>query len=214
VDEREDELARLLEHARAEAPSAHVLTDVRERLLSSASDAVASSAGAAPTATPGAAVKLALPGKLAASALAIGAVIAAVYSASFDAKTPVPRAVPARVAPAAVQEPAPLSAHKPLEPAVIEPAPELVAPSVELRLDGKPLKRARIKVESAPVAPIEAAPTNPSFAQELGLIKAALEAQRAGRIDEARAKLEEHARRFPNGQLTHEREQIEARLSQ
>lgn len=215
MDEREDELARLLEHARAEAPSASVLSDVRESLLSSASEAAASSAGAASTASPAAptaALKLALPLKLVVGALAVGAAIA-VISASFETRAPVPRAVPALPAPAA--EPAP----KALAPAVIEPAPAPApasdAPGLEPPLAEKPPKRLRSKVASAPVtAEVEAAPTSAAFAEELGLIKAALEAQRAGRMDEARAKLEEHARRFPKGQLTHERERIAARLSQ
>jgi hypothetical protein len=60
--------------------------------------------------------------------------------------------------------------------------------------------------------PVPAPPPPDPFAEEVALIKAALAAQQAGRPDEARAKLDEHARRFPEGQLVSERKRIEARL--
>jgi hypothetical protein len=82
-------------------------------------------------------------------------------------------------------------------------------PGLEPPVETKTPKRARTKIAAKEPAPVVEAPSSSAFAEELALIKVALEAQRAGRIDEARAKLAEHAQRFPSGQLTHERQRIE-----
>jgi hypothetical protein len=82
----------------------------------------------------------------------------------------------------------------------------------------QPKKRPIVRAsEPEPVPePVPAlAPAPPSsIAEEIALIKAAIAAQREGRAAEAREKLAEHARRFPEGQLVSERKRIEARLGQ
>jgi hypothetical protein len=156
-------------------------------------------------------VKLALPLKLIAGAVVAGAVVAAaVVMRPFEARevppARAPRAEPVQVAPAPVEVP------RAIEPAAVEPAPEVAMPGLEPPVETKTPKRARTKIAAKEPAPVVEAPSSSAFAEELALIKVALEAQRAGRIDEARAKLAEHAQRFPSGQLTHERQRIEARL--
>jgi RNA polymerase sigma factor (sigma-70 family) len=62
----------------------------------------------------------------------------------------------------------------------------------------------------APVEPSPSAPDQDSLAAELALLQRAREALRDGRADDALALLDQHARRFPRGQLVDERRALEA----
>jgi hypothetical protein len=216
MDEREDELARLLEHARNDVASADVVAEVRGKLMTSiAVDSVPSDGGAsAGSAGSSAALKLALPVKLATSLAVMGAVITAFVM--LDGREVAPAKSPSRVlerTPAVVVPP-PAAMPEVTRGAALEPSVTVETPFVD-----DPAGHSKVKKRGARkpiIAPLEAAALQaapePSFAEELSLIKAALAAQREGRLEDARAKLVEHAQRFPEGQLTHERKRIEARL--
>jgi len=216
VADPHDELARLLDHARADAPSEQLISEVRERVLSSVASTPIGSESAAPHAA-GAAqgvhgLLASWTAKLVVGAVGLGLMTTAYLGQRSAAPEPA-RAPLVEAAPAPVVEPARIEviAPPPPPPAVIQPAPEpqLAAP--------KPKRPAVRHTDEPPVAapaPAAAPAPNVSFAEEVALIKAALAAQREGRPAEAREKLEEHARRFPEGQLVSERKRIEARLGQ
>lgn len=203
--DQHDELDRLLGHARADAPSEHVLGEVRQRVISSLA---AGATSAAPAAVTFGRVRSSWALKLIVGGIALGLVLAAYFAL---------RPAPASREPVRAPETSAQPAPRPIEaiaprlvpPAIVGPAPE--SPIVEPA--PKPHRVARrAQAPAAQVEPAKPPATNASFAEEVALIKAALDAQREGRADEARAKLEDHARRFPAGQLVNERKRIEARL--
>ncbi|MGC4095157.1 MAG: hypothetical protein QM756_46010 [Polyangiaceae bacterium] len=129
-----------------------------------------------------------------------------------------PRAVPA--ANSAV--PAPVLAETPRAPAVVvQRAPAAVDnPPV---LSAPPRSAAPSEVAFAADEPVTAAPASPTptpapvpstLREETALIDAALLAMRAGERERARALLDQHQQRFPNGLLQRERERARARLDQ
>ena len=219
ANDQHDELARLLDHARADAPSEQLISEVRERVMTSVAstpgggESMSPQAGVAAHAAPALPVSWTL--KLALGAVGLGLITTA-YLAQRTA-APEPARAPQVEAPAAPAiEPPPVEPIAPPEPpappAVTAPAPEppVLAPQPKKR----PIVRAS---EPAPVPAPVPAPSPPaisSIAEEIALIKAAIAAQREGRPEEAREKLAEHARRFPEGQLVSERKRIEARLGQ
>jgi hypothetical protein len=215
VADQHDELARLLEHARADAPSEQLISEVRERIMTS----VTGSSGGSESAAPQAGVALhgasALPVswtlKLALGAVGLG-LIATAYLAQRPA-APEPARVPQVEAPLApvIEPPRVEPIAPPAPPVVTAPAPEppVLAPQPKKR----PIVRASEPEPVPAPAPAPSTATS-SIAEEIALIKAAIAAQREGRAAEAREKLAEHARRFPEGQLVSERKRIEARLGQ
>jgi hypothetical protein len=66
----------------------------------------------------------------------------------------------------------------------------------------------RAPAPSTPAVAVDA-PADDALAAELGLLRSAREALRDGRADDALAWLDEHARRFPRGQLVDERRALE-----
>lgn len=215
ANDQHDELARLLDHARADAPSDQLISEVRERVMSS----VASAPGGGESAAPQAGVTVhgasALPASLTFK-LVLGAVGLGLITTAYLAQRPAapePARAPQVEAPRApVIEPPRIEPIAPPEPpapaAVTAPAPEppVLAPQPKKRIIVRPS-------EPRPTpAPTPAPPS--SIAEEIALIKAAIAAQRENRPGEAREKLAEHARRFPEGQLVSERKRIEARLGQ
>lgn len=68
--------------------------------------------------------------------------------------------------------------------------------------------RAKAPPSSTPAVAVEA-PAEDALAAELALLRGAREALREGRADDALAWLDQHARRFPRGQLVDERRTLE-----
>jgi hypothetical protein len=206
-----DELARLLDHARADAPSAQLLSGVRERMLSAT--------GAPPTPIESMIAPRAISAASTGAAswlvkLSLGALLAGLIAAGYQASRPAareakPELAPQTFAPAVPASPSPVelapAPAPPLDGPVTEP-PVLEAPKLKPRRVIRPPQPEPVTRAAPPPAP------SSSFAEEVALLKLALDAQRAGRVGEARAKLDEHARRFSQGQLVSERKRIEARL--
>lgn len=220
--DRHDELARLLEHARADAPSEQLISEVRERVMTTVASTPGGSESSAPHAGVAAHGASVLPAswaaKLVLSAVGLG-LIATAYLAQRPAAPEPQRAPHIAAPPAATVEPARVEPIAPsIPPAVSAPAPEppVVAPKPKPRAGVRRAEEPPAQVAPPPEAPppAPAVAPNASFAEEVALIKAALAAQREGRAAEAREKLAEHARRFPEGQLVNERKRIEARLGQ
>jgi hypothetical protein len=217
VADPHDELTRLLDHARADAPSEQLISQVRERVLTSAASGPGGSESAAPQAA-GAAhgtqgLLASWSAKLVICVAGLGLMTTA-YLAQRSAAPEPERApqVEAPLAPAPLAAPASVEVIAPpaLPPAIAALPAEPAATPLKLKQRPAAPRAAAVPVP-APV-PVPALPPPASFAEEVALIKAALAAQREGRPDEAREKLAEHARRFPEGQLVSERKRIEARL--
>ena len=130
-----------------------------------------------------------LIGAAVATAVAVGIVVSR-DEAPASEPAPVTEAPP--TPPPVATKPAPTSA--PVEPPPPSPAPATVE---------APRRRAKpSRVEQAPKPPPN------TLAEEAKLIRSAKELVRDGKPDEARALLDDHAKRFPNGQLADERDQV------
>lgn len=118
--------------------------------------------------------------------------------------------------PRAASEPEPPSPSRPAaaaSPATASTRPE-PSPSVEASPSRAPASPSAARAPASPSStPVEDEPAaNDALAAELALVRAAREALRAGRIDDALAWLDQHARRFPRGQLVDERRALELEL--
>jgi hypothetical protein len=207
------ELRRLLASARdADLPDDARLSRVRDQLLERVAP-VGSEAAA--SAKPMAAAKTVATGagglavKAAGVLSALGLAVLSVQQLAQREPVEVPQVAPV-VAPAPVpsESPAPplevAGAAAPLQPTAAG------APAVDVHPTPAVPAR-RLPVQRRAPARERAAPND--FAGELSLLQRALQAQRSGRIDEARALVEEHARRYPSGALRTERERLAAQLA-
>jgi hypothetical protein len=218
------ELQRLLASAReADLPDEARLLRVQDELFARLAPLGTEAAASAKTAV---AAKTVATGAGGLAVKAVGLVSAlglAVWSVQHlsqrDAKEASPVAPPvAAPAPAAPATPFPpalevAGAAAPLPPTAAG-APALDARSVPEPAPA-PTRRARAQKRSAVRERSRAAPDERpnDFAGELSLLQRALQAQRSGRIDEARALVAEHARRYPSGALRTERERLAAQLA-
>jgi hypothetical protein len=107
---------------------------------------------------------------------------------------------------AALTELAPVEPAPP--PADVERAPAR-APAARALAPTKPRVSVAAPVEASLAEP--AAPAS-SLRAESELLEQALEAERDGQLEQARAALERHALRYPHGLLAPERERVRARL--
>lgn len=127
-----------------------------------------------------------------------GAVAVGVVVSGRDAPPPVPVAeVPPPPAPPAVPPPA-----EPAPPRDAPPEPRAVVVEEPTPKPKSAPKTRSPKPESAPN----------TLAEEAKLIRKAKELVRDGKREEARTVLDEHAKRFPSGQLEDEREQVRSGL--
>lgn len=130
-------------------------------------------------------------------ALAASVVVGAVVSRDEPATRPPRGETPASTEPqpaATAASATPVAAAPTPEPSRPSPAPVVAAPL--------PAKPSRPKPSPEP-------PTAPNtLAAEAKLIRTAKELARDGKPDEAKAVLDEHARKYPAGQLKDEREQV------
>ncbi|MCR9163221.1 MAG: RNA polymerase sigma factor [Nannocystaceae bacterium] len=111
-------------------------------------------------------------------------------------------------APSAVRPPAPTSARPEPAPApAVTPAARAPEPEPTVRASPPP-RPARAR----PQPSTEAEPPPNTLADEAKLLRRAKELVRDGKPDQARALLDDHARRFPHGQLGDEREQVRKSL--
>jgi len=99
---------------------------------------------------------------------------------------------------------APDESPPPIETPVATPAPTPTPPPAQLKTS-KPKRQAE-------KPPAEAPPPVNTLAEEAKLIRKAEEQARSGNVDAAREAVAEHERRFPQGQLVDEREQVRRRL--
>ena len=218
MNDRARELERFIERARMDAPSTEQLARGRERLLSNimnpppgsssgghGSNAPAGHASTTAAASGSVAVALKIMG--ASVLLGVGA-IALRASLASHASEPV-RSVPQMTAP--VTTPAPAAPQNvvnapPADEAQPISEPAQAAPHHTGAHAARKIARASMPQKAGPSAAPEK-PTDPAqaFAREVALLRAAIEAHRRGDDVEARKKLTEHERAYPNSQLSQER---------
>lgn len=132
-------------------------------------------------------------------ALLVGLVVARVAIGDVRADPPEPDRTE-RVAKA--PEP---TVHEPTAPAV-EPAPEVeTEPEVESPHLTPPTPTTRARPQPKPVAVV---PPEDALKAELALVSAAKQQLRGGQVEAALRSLDDHARKFANGQLAEERDEL------
>jgi hypothetical protein len=222
MNDRERELERFLERARMDAPSAQQLARTRERLLSNITNPPPSPNGHGPSASaPHASAPAASSASAALGLKIVGAsmllgVSTVALRASLASHAPEPeRSVPAATVPVETAAPVarpPATANAP--PAGDAPptaVPAVGAPHNTAPVAHKPARSEPQNAAANPAAKIAVDPTH-DFARDVALLQAAIEAHRRGDDAEARRKLAEHERLYPNSQLSLERGRLAAEL--
>ena len=225
MTDRDRQLQTWIQRARMDAPNAEQLARTRERVLFNAMNLSASDAGQAPssnaTHTSGtwwSAQSIALGIKVIGVSVLLGLGLFALRaslaprSAAKVAPARVTASQPERRPPALPAQPTmpkpPPTADASLRTPVAAPAPR---PS-EQRPASARSARTPARRTTQPADSTAAGDARQSFAQEVTLLRAAIEAHRRGDDADARRKLAEHERTYPISQLDQERKRLAAEL--